>query len=247
MCTPRSSRAASASGYESDSTEVTSNTHPSHGAAAAAANNQQQHNRSQKSGLTFSTQTNSQTNHTSSSRWSTGGDAAKHLGGPKDCRRRRRRSNDSGSPCDHDQEDDEETEELVPDTRPKAINRNPCTEDEEEIIPRPETQLEEAFCTLDLQSKPGVVCFETPEEMLSEADDDEPILGDDTAASCSASKTTSSSSQKSICLTEDRVRSHLKDYYEDFDSIFRCGKKSSPAIWESFFQQYYTPDRKSVV
>lgn len=90
---------------------------------------------------------------------------------------------------------------------------------------------------LDLQSKPGIVCFETPEENLSlERDGVE-----DASASCSVSKTTSSSSKLVPCLTDEGVQTFLKDYYEDFDSIFRCGK-SSELIWETFFQQYYIPD-----
>jgi len=42
-------------------------------------------------------------------------------------------------------------------------------------------------------------------------------------------------------LTEERVRAFLRDYYEDFDSIFRLGK-STKAVWDSFFAQYFTPE-----
>ena len=47
--------------------------------------------------------------------------------------------------------------------------------------------------------------------------------------------------KESFVLTEERIRTHMKDFYEDFDSIFRLGK-SDMEIWKSFFDQYYTKD-----
>lgn len=64
------------------------------------------------------------------------------------------------------------------------------------------------------------------------------------SASCdgtSTSHTSNITGTKFIALTEERIRAHLRDYYEDFDSIFRLGK-SSREVWNSFFGQYFTPD-----
>jgi len=51
----------------------------------------------------------------------------------------------------------------------------------------------------------------------------------------------SSSTSTQLILTEERIRSHMKDYYEDYDSIFRHGQ-STKACWEAFFDQYFTKD-----
>ena len=90
---------------------------------------------------------------------------------------------------------------------------------------------------LDLRSKPGVIHCPT-DEMFSLPEEDDGV----SAASPSQSNSTHSHNGSTpIALTEEQVRTYLKDYYEDFDSIFRHGKSSLP-IWESFFQQYYTKD-----
>ena len=98
----------------------------------------------------------------------------------------------------------------------------------------------------DLKSKPGFIGFIKEEEIggfeLLEDNDDEDCLssGEKSGKACHSTCTGSSSSSTTI-LTKDRVRAFMKDYYEDFDSIFRHGK-SSHAIWSEFFKQYYTEE-----
>lgn len=101
----------------------------------------------------------------------------------------------------------------------------------------------------DLKSKPGIINV-LEEDDDSFALDDVHRDGDGHSenspsvahrSTTGRSTTTSFSSGSSLLLTEERVRAHMKDYYEDFDSIFRHGK-SSKAIWESFFKQYYRED-----
>ena len=49
-----------------------------------------------------------------------------------------------------------------------------------------------------------------------------------------------------ITLTDDRVRSFMVDYYEDFDTIFKTHRDSNSLTktkcFEAFCDQYYTPD-----
>jgi len=93
----------------------------------------------------------------------------------------------------------------------------------------------------DLHSKPGVIRFENEQLLLG---DDDNVNDDDVQSHCtSPSRRThaSCSSSSSFTLTEERIRSHMKDYYEDYDTIFRYGK-SSRECWEAFFRQYFTDD-----
>lgn len=86
-------------------------------------------------------------------------------------------------------------------------------------------------------------------ETFHEVDDDDRLDNDNgmsgypsSGASCRSGDTTSITNSASfLTLTEERVRAHMRDYYEDFDSIFRLGK-SSKAAWDAFFGQYFTPD-----
>lgn len=99
----------------------------------------------------------------------------------------------------------------------------------------------------DLKSKPGFIGFIKEEEiggfeLLEEHDDDDCLSsGEKSGKACQSTCTGSSSSSSTTVLTKDRVRAFMKDYYEDFDSIFRHGK-SSHAIWSEFFKQYYTDE-----
>ncbi|CAB9526070.1 expressed unknown protein [Seminavis robusta] len=86
----------------------------------------------------------------------------------------------------------------------------------------------------DWKSKPAMVG-----EGITTLEEEE----EDDRMTCASEPTKGSSngSSSSMLLTEDRIRSHMFDYYEDYDSIFRHGKNSK-ACWESFFQQYFTDD-----
>ena len=94
--------------------------------------------------------------------------------------------------------------------------------------------------SIGLRSKPSVikVANEVEEdfENFQEVDDDDKLsIGQQDSVSVLSQGTSLP------LLTEERVRAHLRDYYEDFDSIFRLGK-SSKAAWDSFFGQYFTPE-----
>ena len=105
-----------------------------------------------------------------------------------------------------------------------------------------------------IYSKPSVIKvvtdLEEDFEHFQEVDDDDALDNDNNnhfpsggAASTTSASTTSTgnSNTKFIPLTEERVQVFLRDYYEDFDSIFRLGK-SSREVWNTFFGQYFTPD-----
>jgi len=101
---------------------------------------------------------------------------------------------------------------------------------------------------LDLKSKPGIieVELEEEEELIDDAAGDHGSLQDRSATGSCTKSTTSARSKASSAssynlLTDLRVRTFLKDYYEDFDSVFRLGKSNS-SIWDAFFKQYYTED-----
>lgn len=235
------------SGYDSDeATEVTSNTHPS----------AQQASRRRRE-----TQGSSVGSHTKSSggqnsgRWSNGDCTKRNNDTPmslmKAARAICRRSSESTSSttseeaeddelCEHDEccKLREEEEDLARDLPPSRFRTGGLEGVEEDV-----SEAQEEDSCLDLKSKPGVIRFET--ELLSLAEEEEEEDDDGTAAAPSqASKTTNSgsaSSAKQFLLSEERVRAYMKDYYEDFDSIFRHGK-SSRTIWESFFQEYYRED-----
>ena len=98
----------------------------------------------------------------------------------------------------------------------------------------------------DLRSKPGYINVVLEDEdtgfMLGENEDRSYRTSQSRQSRRTSKSTTSSStSSSSFYLTEERVLSHMKDYYEDYDSIFKYGK-SSLECWEAFFRQYFTED-----
>jgi ketosteroid isomerase-like protein len=237
--TARSIVGESICGYESDTTEVTSNTNP--GQNDTFVNN---------AGRSVSTK--------NSGRWSSG-DPVPNEKSSKPCKdspmalmkamRYVRRRGDSVCPDAVDEQDHEAAFDSRPletttsaaastyadESRPDGLAiAIPAAEDDGDI---PEDNED---IPLDLMSKPGIIRFEREEMSLADETD---VEENSTGAKSHSSKTIKSttSSTKSISLTEEKVRAHMKDYYEDFDSIFRHGKSSLP-IWESFFQQYYTED-----
>lgn len=99
----------------------------------------------------------------------------------------------------------------------------------------------------DLRSKPGFinVVVEDEETGLLLGEEEDRSQGTNpsrkTAKSTGGTTHTSTTSTSSFILTKERVRSHMKDYYEDYDTIFRFGKTSLDC-WEAFFRQYFTDD-----
>ena len=97
----------------------------------------------------------------------------------------------------------------------------------------------------DLCSKPGFIhVVEEHEEYLLGEEEHSHGTSPSRKTTTTAGNTThtsSSSSSSSFTLTEERIQSHMKDYYEDYDSIFRYGK-TSKECWEAFFRQYFTDD-----
>lgn len=94
----------------------------------------------------------------------------------------------------------------------------------------------------DLKSKPGLIAFTKLEETFDE--EEEELMDASVVNSYGhASKTThsSGSSSSSLALTEERVRSHMVDYYEDYDTIFRQNNLNGEH-WDAFFRQYFTDD-----
>lgn len=92
----------------------------------------------------------------------------------------------------------------------------------------------------DLCSKPGEIDV-IHDVNLDEDYDDEGSTGFATSRS---QRSHASSATPVPRLTEDRINSFIKDYYEDFDSIFQTGStiKAKKAAFEAFFDQYYTKD-----
>ena len=100
----------------------------------------------------------------------------------------------------------------------------------------------------DLRSKPGFINVVVEDEetgllLLGEEEDRSHGTNPSrkTAKSTGSTTHTSTTSSSSFTLTKERIRSHMKDYYEDYDTIFRLGKTSSDC-WEAFFRQYFTDD-----
>ena len=91
----------------------------------------------------------------------------------------------------------------------------------------------------DLFSKPGEI--DVIHNGSLEDDDDEESVG---FATNRSQRSHTSSASPIPRLTDNRIHSFMKDYYEDFDSIFQNGStvKAKKAAFEAFFDQYYTKD-----
>ena len=93
--------------------------------------------------------------------------------------------------------------------------------------------------TDDLFSKPGEIDVIHDDSL--DDDEDEGSVG---FATNRSQRSHASSTSAIPRLTDNRIHSFMKDYYEDFDSIFQNGSsiKAKKAAFEAFFDQYYTKD-----
>ena len=76
--------------------------------------------------------------------------------------------------------------------------------------------------------------------------DDPDDAPEDTTMTTDAATTTNTNNNTSLVLTKSKIRSFMKDYYEDFDSIFQTNPASATATrqtcMEAFVEHYFTHD-----
>lgn len=89
----------------------------------------------------------------------------------------------------------------------------------------------------NLKSKPGLVAFQRPEDEEGAVEDTSREGNFKPVHRTSTSIFTSSS----FSLTKERVRAHMFDYWEDYDSLIRQANVKEEH-WDTFLRQYFTED-----